>query len=136
LKINECVEKLSKASEALESAPRKGFVNLDEVKATINQAKLFLGSIQPQHELGEKLIQDYRESMLAKLKVLKLAGAGTLISQAEKTLNSDDLNFDQWKKLQTEIEQSLRQVFGGQLKSQENVSNLKHNLPRKPDDYR
>ncbi|MCP4582259.1 MAG: hypothetical protein GY839_11640 [candidate division Zixibacteria bacterium] len=136
MKIDDFVGKLSKAFEALESAPQKGFINLDEVKATIDQTRRFMEKIRPSYEFGERLTQDCRESMLAKLKVLKIAGAGTLFSQAEKTLMTDDLDFDQWKTLQVEIDESLKHAFGSQTKQPASVNNSKYNLPRKPDDYR
>jgi len=136
LNIDEFVKNLKAAQTALDSAPQKGFVDLDLVKSTIQSTRLFLEKIAPRIRLGEQLISDFREEMLARLKVLKIAGATSLISQADRMLTEENLDFDKLKALQVEIDESLRNIFAGQTKNSDLTNQTRQNLPPKPDDYR
>jgi len=136
LNIDEFVKNLKSAHAALDSAPQKGFVDLDLVKSTIKSTSLFLEVNAPRIRLGEQLISDFREEMLARLKVLKIAGASSLISQAEQMLNEENLDFVKLKALQMEIDESLRNIFAGQTKNSDLTNQTRQNFPPKPGDYR
>jgi len=136
LKIDEFVKNLKSAYTALDSAPQKGFVDLDLVKSTIQSTKLFLEEVAPRFQLGEQLINDCRGEMLARLKVLKMAGSSNLISQAEQMLAEENLDFDKLKALQLEIDESLKKIFTGQTKHFELNNQTRQNFPPKPADYR
>jgi hypothetical protein len=113
LKIEDCIKQLESAGLALESAPQKGFVDLDRIKNAIQETGEFLKAISPRLDLGEKLIADMRRSLLARVKVLKESGGGILASQAEQLLESGQLEYEKLIALQNEIERSLKHVFGG-----------------------
>ena len=136
MNIDEFVKNLKSAYTALDSAPQKGFVDLDRVKSTIQSTRLFLEKITPRIRLGERLINDFREEMLARMKVLKIAGASSLISQAKQMLTKENLDFDELKALQIEIDESLRNIFAGQTKNSDLTNQTRQNLPPKPGDYR
>lgn len=113
MKINEFIDMLDIANLALESAPQKGFVDLDQVKKSIENTKRYLIEIAPRLDLGEKLAVDFRDDLIAKLKALKSAGGIALVNQAEQSLNTGNLTYEQLKALRQEIDQTLRKVFGG-----------------------
>jgi hypothetical protein len=136
LKINEHITKLNLAKETIESAPQKGFINLDQVKSILQNAKLFLEEISPRLELGNKLIEDLRNGMLKKLQALKAAGSKTLISQAENALETQALDYAKLKSLQSEINKALEKVFGGYTRSFNSIDSKQQNPPQKPEDYR
>jgi hypothetical protein len=136
LNIDEFVKNLKSAHAALDSAPRKGFVDLDLVKATIQCTRRYLELNASRIQLGEQLLDDYRENLLAKLKVLKAAGASSLISQAEQMLTDDNFDFDKLKTLRNEIDESLKKIFAGQTKYSDLTNQSHQNHPLKANDYR
>jgi hypothetical protein len=136
LNIDEFVKNLKSAYAALDSAPQKGFVDLDLIKSTIQCTRLFLEKNTPRIQLGERLINDFREELLARLKVLKTAGASSLFTQAEQLLADENPDFDKLKALQLEIDESLKKMFAGQTKYADLAGQTRQNLPPRPADYR
>lgn len=118
MNIDECIKRLKDAHQALESAPQKGFVDLDLVGATLQQAREFLEDISPRLNFGAKLAEDFRKGILARLRVLKMAGGGALVSQAEKTVEADCLDYDHLKSIQKDIDDQLERIFGGYTRLQ------------------
>jgi len=150
LKINEHIKRLDSAKEAIESAPQKGFINLDLVSNILQDAKLFLEDLSPHLELGEKLAEDYKSSMLKKLQTLKtagggvlisrtedaiMAGGGVLISRTEDAIMTGSLDYTQLKSVNTEIDSALEIIFGGHTKSLNSNAGLKQNYTQKHEDY-
>ena len=135
MKINEYITKLDFAREAIESAPQKGFINLDLMSDIIRQVKLFLEDASPQLELGEKLAADFKTSLLKKLQTLKTAGGSVLISQTEEAIMTGSLNYAQLKSIQNEIDGALEKVFGGHTKSLNSNASLKQSYTQKHEDY-
>jgi len=135
LKINEHIKRLDSAKEAIESAPQKGFINLDLVSNILQDAKLFLEDLSPHLELGEKLAEDYKSGMLKKLQTLKTAGGGVLISRTEDAIMTGSLDYAQLKSVQAEIDGALEKVFGGHTKSLNSNAGLKQNYTQKHEDY-
>jgi hypothetical protein len=136
LKISECIKQLESAQLALSSAPQKGFVDLDQVKQSLQVSRDFLVAISPRLSLGEKLIDDLRTGLLAKLQVLKNAGGGVLSSQAEQYLKAENLEYEKLIAMQSEVDQALRRVFGGFSKHINNQAKPAINSSPKADDYR
>ena len=136
MKIDECIKQLESAQLALGSAPQKGFVDLDQVQQSLQASQDFLVAILPQLTLGEKLIDDLRTGLVAKLQVLKNAGGGVLSSQAEQYLKTKNLEYEKLIALQNEIDQALRRIFGGFLKHTNNQAKPAINSSPKADDYR
>ncbi len=135
MKIDQCLAELESASVALQSAPESGFVNLDKIKAALSMTKNLLEAIAPRFELGERLIEDTKNSLLARLRVLKSSGGSGIISQAEKYLNSDDLEYEKLTALKQEITESINAIFGGYSKHTIKL-NDRMEPPAKPEDYR
>lgn len=136
MKIDECIAQLQAGEQALESAPQKGFVDLDAIKKSITQTREFLIRLSPTLELGEKLIEDIRGNLLAKLNALKSSGGGALVSQAEDYIKSGDLSYEKLKTLQAEIEKSLALTFGAYSRSKKNQAITINDPSRKAEDYR
>jgi hypothetical protein len=116
LKITDCLELIKASTKALEAAPQKGFVDLDMVKNTLRVTGDLLTGIMPELELGNKLKEDFQNNLKAKLRVLKLSGDSLIIGQAENALLSGNLEFDDLKSLQKEIDRAFEKIFGGQTK--------------------
>ena len=135
MKINEHIKRLDSAKEAIESAPQKGFINLDLVSNILQDTKLFLEDLSPHLELGEKLAEDYKSSMLKKLQTLKTAGGGVLISRTEDAIMTGSLDYTQLKSVNTEIDSALEIIFGGHTKSLNSNARLKQNYTQKHEDY-
>jgi len=136
LKINQCLAELSDAELALNSAPENGFINLDKVKAALISARSTLEAIAPRYELGEKLIADMVNSLLARLRVLKASGGNTIISQAEQYLNSADLEYEKLTALKQEITESINAIFGGFSKHTIKLNDRIEQPATKPEDDR
>jgi hypothetical protein len=136
VKIDECIKQLESAQAALSAAPEKGFVDLDQVQQTLQAGRDFLKGIVPRLQLGERLVDDLRSSLLAKLQVLKEAGSGVLAGQAEQYLRDENLEYEKVIALQNEIDLALRRVFGGFSKHTGNQSKPAINSSPKADDYR
>jgi hypothetical protein len=130
LNITACLEFLKASAKALEAAPQKGFVDLDMVKHALQTTGELLNEIAPELELGNKLKEDFLNSLKAKLRVLELSGDSLLFGQANKALTSGNLNFDDLKSLQKDINQAFEKIFGGQ--SGQFISGQ----PTKTEDYR
>ncbi len=135
MKIDECLTRLKSAIEAIESAPQKGFVNLDMVNNIMQETRSLLESVSPRLMLGEKLTADIKAGMLNKLNTLKFAGGGALLSQAEQAIEVENLDYDRLKLLQKEIDAVLDQVFSGQTKALSTSNCLKQTHPPKREDY-
>jgi hypothetical protein len=127
LNIDEHIKKLKDAQQALESAPQKGFVDLDLVGVTLKQVKEFLEEISPRLSFGTKLTEDFRKRIMTKLKVLKMAGGGALVSQAEKTVNADCLDYEFMKSIEKDIEDQLERIFGSYSRIQGSGQGKKQN---------
>ena len=135
MKIDEHIKKINIANEAIESAPQKGFINLDQVNNILHEVKLFLEKIAPQLELGEKLADDIHDGMLKKLQALKMAGNTALISQTENAVKTRNLDYIQLKSLQSEIDEALSKVFGGHTKPVISGNGKQQKSSQKPEDY-
>jgi hypothetical protein len=129
LNIKEHIDSLKLSAEAISGAPEKGFIDLDMVKDTLLKTGQYLEQIAPMLELGVQLKQDFRDTLKSKIKALKIAGCGTFLGQAERTLDSTELDFSELKSLQREIDQALSKNFGA-LKSPVGNSSSAH-----PNDY-
>jgi hypothetical protein len=116
LNINECIDSLKTSAESIGGAPEKGFLDLDLIKETLQKTRLLLEQIAPQLELGVRLKEDLIKSLQSKINALKIAGCGQFMGQTEKALEIGQLDFDQLKLLQKEIDQTLAKNFGA-LKS-------------------
>ena len=127
MKFDEHIKKLKDAQQALESAPQKGFVDLDLVGATIQQMCEFLEEISPRLNFGEKLAEDFRKGILARLRVIKMAGGGTLVSQAEKIINADCLDYELMKSVRKDIDDQIEMIFGGYTRLQNSGQGRKQN---------
>jgi len=128
LNIDEHIKNLKDAQQALESAPQKGFVDLDLIGITLKQAREFLEEISPRLSLGIKLTEDFRKRIMARLRVLKMAGGGALVSQAEKTVNADCLDYEFMKSIEKDIEDQLDRIFGGYIRMQNSGLNKNQKL--------
>ena len=135
MKIDEHIKKIKIANEAIESAPQKGFINLDQVNNILHEVKLFLEKIAPQLELGEKLADDIHDGMLKKLQALKMAGNTALISQTENSIKTRNLDYIQLKSLQSEIDEALSKVFGGHTKPVISGNSKLQKSSQKQEDY-
>ena len=135
MKIDECLTRLKSAIEAIESAPQKGFVNLDMVNNIMKETRSLLESISPRLTLGEKLTADIKAGMLNKLNTLRFAGGAALLTQAKQAIEFENLDYDRLKSLQKEIDAVLDQVFGGQTKALIASNCLKQTHPPKREDY-
>lgn len=127
MNIEEYVKKLKDAQQALESAPQKGFVDLDLVGATIQQTWEFLEEISPRLNFGEKLAEDFRKGILARLRVLKMVGGGTLVSQAEKIINANCLDYEHIKSVKKDIDDQIEMIFGGYTRLQNSGQGKRQN---------
>jgi hypothetical protein len=116
LNINECMDSLKISAESIGGAPDKGFLDLDLVNESLLKTRLFLEQIAPQLELGNRLKADMIKSLQSKANALKIAGCGQFIGSLEKALETGQLDFDQLKLLQKEIDLALAKNFGA-LKS-------------------
>jgi len=134
LKIDECISGLESAGAAIESAPQKGFLNLDNISIILRETKSFLQNTSPALKLGEKLTADVITEMKQKIKALKAAG-NPLISQAEMLIETESLNYEQLKTLQTEINQAIENVFKGRTRSFKSIGVANQNQSQKPEDY-
>ncbi|OQX92313.1 MAG: hypothetical protein B6D58_03735 [candidate division Zixibacteria bacterium 4484_95] len=128
MNIDEHIKNLKDAQQALESAPQKGFVDLDLIGITLKQAREFLEEISPRLSLGIKLTEDFRKRIMARLRVLKMAGGGALVSQAEKTVNADCLDYEFMKSIEKDIEDQLDRIFGGYIRMQNSGLNKNQKL--------
>ena len=136
MKIDDCIKQLETARAALIAAPEKGFVDLDQVQRSLQTGRDFLTEVAPRLRLGEKLADDLRTGLLAKLQVLKNSGAGVLADQAERYLRGEQLEYEKLVALQNEIDQALKRVFGGFSKHTGNQPKTAINSSIKADDYR
>jgi hypothetical protein len=112
LNIHECIDSLSLSAEAIGGAPEKGFIDLDAVRDSIQKACLYLDRISSQFELGIKLKEDAMASLKAKINALKIAGYAHLLIPPDEALDSENLNFEQYKSFRAEIDQALAKCFG------------------------
>ena len=128
MNIDEHIKNLKDAQQALESAPQKGFIDLDLIGITLKQAREFLEEISPRLSLGIKLTEDFRKRIMARLRVLKMAGGGALVSQAEKTVNADCLDYEFMKSIEKDIEDQLDRIFGGYIRMQNSGLNKNQKL--------
>ena len=104
---------LSAASESIKGAPQTGFLDLDTVQISLQQACAYLQKIAPELELGQKFRDDFQVSLEAKLRALKYCGGTQLISQAQRLLIKPTPDFAELKTLQKEIDQALQKMFNG-----------------------
>ena len=136
MKIDDYIESLNAAELALDSAPQKGFVDLDQVKKAIADTRQFLTQVAPRIELGERLIEDFRNELSAKIKALKLSGSVALVGQAQLLLKSGDLNYENLTSLRKEIDRVLGKVFGGHTLSAVGSKSQDSNINRNLEDFR
>lgn len=136
MKIDDYIESLNTAGLALESAPQKGFVDLDLVNKAIADTRQFLIQIAPRMELGERLIADFRDELSAKIKALKISGSVALVSQAELLLKNGELNYENLKALRGEIDRAIGKVFGGHTLNMAGANSSGGNANRKLEDFR
>jgi hypothetical protein len=135
VKITECLNELQASSEAILSAPEKGFVDLDKVAETLRTTGELLNELSPRLELGDKLIKDYQAKLRNKLETLKLAGASPIIVETENFLASDTFDFDQLQSLGRQVDQALARIFDKRtLQGSQNLQ-TKGNPLQKPEDY-
>lgn len=111
MNIRECIDSLNTATEAINGAPEKGFLDLDSVRDTIQKTRVYLEKITSQFDLGINLKEDTIASLKSKINALKIAGYARLFVGVEQALDSDRLNFEQLKSLQTEIDRALSKCF-------------------------
>lgn len=136
MKINDCITQLNAAQLALESAPQTGFVDLDKVKQSLAAGAEFLTKVSPRLELGEKLLDDFRQKLLAKVKTLKACNGGILAGQAESFLQADNPEYEKLMALNEEIDGALKRIFSRRTKIPSASANIANNSSLHLDDYR
>jgi len=117
LNIDDCAKRLESAALAIESAPQKGFINLDYVKSALHDSAAFLDQIKPQLELGDRLAADLRNDLARKLSVIARTGGAAFVAQAEQALIGKHHDYSVLKLLQNEIDDALLKTFGGYSKA-------------------
>jgi len=133
--IDNYLDMLKAAAQAIEAAPQKGFVNLDAVKDSILKTCEVLREISPKLRFAERLLEDEHREILAKLKVMRKAGAAALIDQAQKTLDSGSLDYEQYRSLRDEINGEFDKIFGGKFWSPAPTARVRAAAVRKPEDF-
>ena len=137
--IDNCLDMVKAAAQAIEAAPEKGFINLDAVREALLKTGEILKDLSPKLRFSEQLIEDDRRGILAKLKVLKKAGAVALIDQAHTTLESGELDYELYRNLRDEIDREFDKIFGRklQLSASENQAEAarKSAGPGRPEDF-
>lgn len=134
MKIDKCITNLDNAALAIESAPQKGFLNLDQISAVLRETKLLLQKTSPVLKLGKKLTADVIAEMRQKINALKAAGS-PLIASAESLFEIENLDYDQLKTFQTEINQAIESVFKGRTMLFKSAGIINENQSQKLDDY-
>ena len=134
MKIDECITNLDNAALAIESAPQKGFLNLDQISAVLRDTKLLLQETSPALKLGKKLTADVITEMRQKINALKAAGS-PLIAPAESLIEIENLDYDKLKTLQTEINQAIQSVFKGHTMLFKSAGYANENQSQKLKDY-
>jgi hypothetical protein len=131
--IDNCLDMLKAAARAIEAAPQKGFINLDAVKDSILKTCELIKEISPRLQFSEQLVEDEHREILARLKVLKKAGAVALIDQARRTLESGQLEYKEYRDLRDEIDREFDKIFRGQVRLPSSAN--QPDAAKKPEDY-